>query len=287
MSLVLKKSKQFFYWLFVTPLLVTLFVFFMIPLGIILWLSFYHMPTGLQPVFTGLNNYIEVLEMSEFWISIQNTLVYAFSAVFVKAMIGLAVAILLSQEFKGRGILRGLVLIPYSLPTFICAVIFWFVYYQKGVANLILTSLGLAPVNWLSIKLAMPSIIFVNIWHGWPFFYLGLLAGLQAIPVELYECASVDGATGFQRFRYITLPLIKPVLIIVSSLSLMWTMGDFVIPWMMTGGGPLNATLTIPIATYKIAFLTRVDVPLAAAYSVYILPLYIILMYYVIKQLGR
>ena len=81
--------------------------------------------------------------------------------------------------------------------------------------------------------------------------------------------------------------LIKPVLIIVSSLSLMWTMGDFVIPWMMTGGGPLNATLTIPIATYKIAFLTRVDVPLAAAYSVYILPLYIILMYYVIKQLGR
>lgn len=273
-------------WVYVAPLLAVLITFFTLPLFLIIWLSLHHMPTGLQPVFIGLRNYEEVLKMTELYISLQKTFIYSFVAVFIKALIGLGVALLLSQEFKGRGILRGLALVPYTLPPFICAVLFWFVYYHKGTANTILTALGFPPVYWLSYDLALPSVIFVNVWHGWPFFFLGFLAGLQAIPVSLYESASVDGASSIQKFRHITLPMLKPVLLIVCALSLMWTMSDFVIPWLMTGGGPVDATFTVPIASYKIAFLTRLNIPLAAAYSSFILPIYLVLIYYIVKELG-
>ncbi|MEM2178637.1 MAG: sugar ABC transporter permease [Candidatus Methanomethylicia archaeon] len=282
----MKIKKTFLKWIYILPLLIVLVTFFAIPLLFIFWLSLHYMPIGLQPIFIGLKNYEEVLKMPELYISIQKTLIYSFTAVFIKALIGLGIALLLSQEFKGRGILRGLAIIPYALPPFICAVIFWFVYYHRGIANSILTFLGFSPIYWLSYEFALPSVIFVNVWHGWPFFFLGFLAGLQAIPSVLYESASIDGASSIQKFRYITLPLLKPVFLIICSLSLMWTMGDFVIPWLMTGGGPLDATFTIPIASYKIAFLTRLNIPLATAYSAIILPIYLILIYYVIKELG-
>ena len=243
------------------------------------------MPTGLPPTFVGLENYREILSLPELYISLQRTFTYAFVAVLIKAVFGLGVALLLNQEFKGRGFLRGIAIIPYALPPFICAILFWFVYSYHGTGNTILEALGLNPIHWLGYDHAMFSVILVNVWHGWPFFFLGFLVGLQAIPIELYESAVVDGASSIQKFRHITLPLLKPVFFIVCGLSLMWTMGDFVTPWFMTGGGPLDATLTIPIASYKLAFLTKLDIPLASVYNVTVLPVYLLLIYYIVKKL--
>lgn len=256
-----------------------------VPLLFTLWMSFHRMPIGHPPTFTGLSNFVRIFRSPIFYVSLKNTFVYAFPAVAIKAIIGLGVALLLNQKFGGRGILRGLSILPWAIPPFIACVLFWFVYDYRGVGNFILSTLGLKPIHWLGYHYAMPSIILVNIWRGWPFFYLGFLAGLQAIPAELHESAEIDGASSSQRLLFITLPLLKPVFLIVCGLSLMWTMGDFVIPKMMTGGGPVDATLTIPMATYKIAFLMGLNYPLASAYSVSILPIFAILIYFTVKQL--
>ena len=243
------------------------------------------MPIGKAPTFVGVRNFSRIFRDPIFYKSVKNTLIYAFPAVAIKAIIGLGVAVLLNQEFRGRGILRGLAILPYALQPFVVCVLFWFVYDYRGIGNALLQAVGLKPIHWLGVQYAMPSLILVNIWHGWPFFYLGFLSGLQSIPGELYESAEIDGASSWQKFFSITLPLLKEVFLIVCGLSLMWTMGDFVIPKMMTAGGPADATLTIPMATYKIAFLLGLNYPLASAYAVTILPIFVILIYFTVRSL--
>lgn len=281
----LKIHKVLSNWAYILPVMVALASILIVPLFFTFWMSLQYMPIGRPATFTGLRNFIRIFNSPLFYVSLKNTFVYAFPAVLVKALIGLGIALLLNQEFKGRRILRGLSILPWALPSFICCVMFWFVYDYRGVGNFILTTLGLTPIHWLGYKYAMSSIILVNVWHGWPFFYLGFLAGLQAIPVALYESAELDGASSYQRLLFITLPILKPVFWIICVLSLMWTMGDFVIPKLMTMGGPADATLTIPMASYKIAFLMGLNYPLASAYSVAILPIFAILIYFTIKQL--
>ncbi|RLE58657.1 MAG: hypothetical protein DRJ35_07480 [Thermoprotei archaeon] len=113
---------------------------------------------------------------------------------------------------------------------------------------------------------------------------MGILAGLQAVPVELYEAAEVDGASSFDKFINITLPMVKPVIFTVVLLSLMWTMGEFTQIYMTTAGGPIDRTLTVPMAAYKIAFMSEANLPLAAAYTVIVLPIYLLLIFLVLKQ---
>ncbi|MGQ9473832.1 MAG: carbohydrate ABC transporter permease [Candidatus Caldatribacteriaceae bacterium] len=273
-------------WSYILPALFILGLVLLTPLFFAFWMSFQHMPIGRPATFVGVKNFIRILQDPLFYQSLQRTLYYAFPAVGIKAVIGLLVALFLNRKFWGRGILRGIAIIPYALPLFIVCVLFWFVYDYRGIGNFILRTMGLQPIHWLSYQYAMPSIILVNVWHGWPFFYLGFLAGLQSIPTELYESAEIDGASSFDQFLYITLPLLAPVFWIVCGLSLMWTMGDFVTPKMMTGGGPADVTLTIPIATYKIAFLLGLNYPLASAYAVTILPIFVVLIYLTVKKLG-
>jgi multiple sugar transport system permease protein len=282
----LRLLKRLDDWFYLLPALFFLTFVLIIPLVYIFALSFYKMPLGREAVFIGFANFTRILKDALFYKSLKNTFLYAFPAVGIKAVIGLAVAVFLNQKFRGRGFLRAISILPWALPPLICAVLFWFIYDYRGIGNFLLSLFGLKPIHWLGFEYAMPSIILVNVWHGWPFFYLGFLAGLQAIPEELYESASIDGASSWQKFLYVTLPILKPVFWIVCSLSLMWTMGDFVIPKMMTGGGPADATLTIPIATYKIAFLLGLNYPLASAYAVSILPIFAILIFFTLRQMG-
>lgn len=282
-----RRSPESGKWAYVVPVLFVLGLVLLVPFAFTFWMSFQHMPIGKPPVFVGIRNFARIFRDPVFYVSLKNTFLYAFPAVALKAVIGLAVALFLHMEFRGRGILRGIAILPYALPPFVCSVLFWFVYDFRGVGNFLLRLFGLQPIHWLGVQYAMLSIILVNVWHGWPFFYLGFLAGLQSIPAELYESADIDGASGWQKFRNITLPLLRPVFWIVCGLSLMWTMGDFVIPKMMTGGGPADATLTIPMATYKIAFLLGLNYPLASAYAVTIFPLFALLIYVTVKNLER
>lgn len=272
-------------WTYVFPALLVLGLVLLVPLLFAFWMSFQHMPIGRPATFAGVKNFIRIFQDPLFYHSLERTILYAFPAVGVKAVIGLAVALFLNQKFWGRGVLRGIAIIPYALPLFIVCVLFWFVYDYRGIGNFLLHLVGLRPIHWLSYQYAMPSIVLVNVWHGWPFFYLGFLAGLQSIPVELYESAEIDGASSLDKFVHITLPLLAPVFWIVCGLSLMWTMGDFVTPKMMTGGGPADVTLTIPIATYKIAFLLGLNYPLASAYAVAILPIFVVLIYLTVRRL--
>lgn len=282
-----KLKEALLKWSYVIPTVFLVFFIFIIPILYEVWLSFHTKVIGGEPVFAGLYNYQRLLASEVFYKTIINTLIYSFSSVFIKALIGLAVALLLNKQFWGRGFLRGFSILPWAFPSFVCAVLFWFNYDYRGMFNLLLKSLGLQPVQWMSYENAMFSVILINVWHGWPFFFMGYLAGLQAIPVDLYEAAEIDGASPWQKFREVTLPLLKPVIYTVMLLSLMWTMGEFTQIYMTTGGGPIDATLTIPIQTYKIAFQTEINTPLAAAYSVLILPLYLLLIYFTLKEMGE
>ncbi|QOJ79181.1 sugar ABC transporter permease [Infirmifilum lucidum] len=274
-------------WFYVLPTVVLVFFIFIVPIIYEVWLSFQAKPVGGEPVFAGLYNYQRLLSSETFYKTVANTIIYSFSSVFVKALIGLGAALLLNEKFWGRGFLRGFSILPWAFPSFVCAVLFWFNYDYRGTFNTLLKALGLQPVHWLSYNNAMLSVVILNIWHGWPFFFMGYLAGLQAIPVDLYEAADIDGATALQKFRHITLPMLKPVILTVVLLSLMWTMGEFTQIYMTTGGGPIDATLTIPIQTYKIAFQTEVNMPLAAAYSILVLPIYLALIYFTLRQMGE
>lgn len=280
-------KRALYDWVYVLPTVVLIFIIFIVPIIYEVWLSFYVKVVGGEPVFAGLYNYQRLLSSPTFYKTVVNTLIYSFSSVFAKALIGLGAALLLNKKFWGRGFLRGFSILPWAFPSFVCAVLFWFNYDYRGTFNAILRTLGLQPIHWTSYENAMLAVIILNVWHGWPFFFMGYLAGLQAIPVELYEAADIDGATVFQKFRNVTLPLLKPVLLTVMLLSLMWTMGEFTQIYMLTGGGPIDATLTIPIQTYRIAFQTEVNTPLAAAYSVLVLPIYLALIYFTLKEMGE
>ncbi len=274
-------------WLYVIPVLTFIIVIFILPIFFNIWLSLQEKEIGGKPVYAGLKNYERLVNSPILYVSLINTFIYAFTSVFIKALIGLAVALLLNRNFRGRGLLRGLSILPWAFPSFVCAVLFWFNYAGKGTFNRILEFFGFQPIHWLGYDTAMPSVILLNIWHGWPFFFMGIIAGLQAIPVELYEAAEVDGARSYHKFFYITLPLVKPVIFTVVLLSLMWTMGEFTQIYMTTAGGPVDRTLTAPMAAFRIAFLSEANLPLAAAYTIVVLPIYLVLIYFTLKQIGE
>lgn len=282
----MKYKKALYEWIYILPALITLTILFIFPLFFNFWISFQEKSLGKEASFVGLKNYIKVFNSSVLYVSLLNTFIYAFTAVFFKTIIGLTVALFLNMKFKGRGFLRGLSILPWALPMYVVCVLFWFNYDAKGTFNNLLRFFGLKPIHWLGFDYAMPSVILINVWHGWPFFFMGILAGLQAVPIELYESAEIDGASSFQKFIHITLPFIKPVILTVALLSLMWTMGDFTTIYMMTSGGPVDKTLTIPMASFQIAFFREVDIPLAAAYTIVILPIYLVLIFITLRQMA-
>ncbi|MBC7091655.1 MAG: sugar ABC transporter permease [Nitrososphaeria archaeon] len=270
-------------WLYVLPTLLIITLIFILPLGYTFWVSLQEKALGGAAKFIGLTNYYNILSSQILYVVLTNTLIYSFSAVFFKALIGLGVALLLNQKFPGRGLLRAYSIIPWAAPAYAVAFFFILLYDLKGFFNRILSFFGLPALRYLGPELAMSSVIFVNVWRGWPFFFLGFLSGLQAIPQEIYESAEIDGATRFKKFVYITIPNLKTVFLTVCLLSLMWTMGDFTTIFLLTRGGPLNKTLTAPIAAYLKAFASGANIPEAAALLVLILPIYMVLIYLVIK----
>ena len=246
-----------------------------------IWFSFTNKMIGFaNPHFVGLDNYANLIQNPGVWKSIGRSLTFALSSVAVKLPLGLGVALLLNQTFFGRGLVRGVVLLPWSLPLVVGVLIWTWMYSDLfGIFNSLLMKAHLiaAPINFLGDpKLAMPSVILVNIWRGFPFFAINLLAGLQAVPEDLYEAARVDGASRWQLFRHITVPGIRTVAMIVTLLSFIWTINDFTSIWVLTKGGPGTATEVFTVVTYKIAFI-GLEVGRAAALPVMLLPFFTIL----------
>ncbi len=230
-----------------------------------------------NPHFVGLDNYMALIKDPRVWSAVRRSLVFATTSVAFKLPLGLGVALLLNETFFGRGLVRGVVLLPWSLPLVVSVLIWTWMYSDLfGIFNSLLMKAHLIgqPINFLGDpNLAMPSVILVNIWRGFPFFAINLLAGLQAIPEDRYEAARVDGASHWQIFWQITLPGIRTVALIITLLSFIWTINDFTTIWVLTKGGPGTATEVFTIITYKLAFI-GLELGRAAALPVMLLPFF-------------
>jgi multiple sugar transport system permease protein len=172
--------------------------------------------------------------------------------------LGLLAALLLNERFAGRSLVRSAILIPWIIPGIVAAVTWKWLYHPNfGMVNHLLTGLGLTPTytNWLAdLRWALPAVLLVNIWKSFPFAMMMLLAGLQSAPADLYEAARVDGATAPQRLIYLTLPLLRPVLLVVALLLTIWNLSTFTYIYVLTGGGPVRQTEVLGVYIYAMAF---------------------------------
>lgn len=240
----------------IAPALIILGLVFIYPIVRAFWLSLYteNLGTQLEAVFSGFANYQRLWGDGRFWQSLGNTTIFTTVSIILEVALGMAIALILNQAFFGRGFLRTLTLIPWSLPTAVMGLAWaWIFNDQYGVVNDLLTRLGLiqTSITWLGDPTrAMIAMIIADVWKTTPFIAIILLAGLQSISADLYEAHAMDGATPWQSFWQITLPLITPQLIIALLFRFAQAFGIFDLVQVMTGGGPAGATETVSIYIY-------------------------------------
>jgi ABC-type sugar transport system permease subunit len=263
-------------YLFVTPIALLVLSLVAYPFTYAIYLSMTFKLVGLPPVFVGFENYIRLTWDGFFQRAVVNSFIFTFGSVGFKLVLGVVMALVLTSNIRWRSFWTGVLLIPWVAPTVVSALNFlWIFDGSLGVLNHVLVRvLHVMPqgVGWLSEPgLAMASVVAVNIWRGFPFFGISFLAGMKAIPAELYEAAEVDGASVVQRFRHITLPGIRNIMIIVVLLSTIWTFNDFQIIYILTKGGPGGTTMVMPVFTYETAFGAQ-RLGEAIAVALYLLP---------------
>jgi multiple sugar transport system permease protein len=235
-----------FSWLMLAPGVLFLLGFVAYPFFYGIYLSLQHRPVAQAGVFVGLANFVSLLNEAVFWQVTRNTFVYVSVTTVLKLLGGLAMALIVNQSFRGRGIVRAFLLLPFIVPTVLSTIAWMWIFDPTfSVLNWVLVNTGAVSTgfSWLgNATLAMVSIIVVNTWRGMPFYGITLLAGLQTISPDLYEAAAMDGASIAQRFWFVTLPILRPILIIVTMFSVIFTFADFQIVYALTHGGPANAT---------------------------------------------
>lgn len=245
---------------FMLPAAAFLILFLAYPLGLGVWLSFTDARLGRGGVFIGLENYEFLSDDPTFWLTVFNTILYTTVASTIKFAIGLYLALLLNERLPFKAIIRAVVLIPFIVPTVLSAIAFWWLFDpQFSIISWSLMKLGLITqyINFLGDPWnARWSVIFANIWRGVPFVAITLLAGLQTVSPSLYEAATIDGATPWQNFRFITYPLLTPIIAVVMTFSVLFTFTDFQLIWVMTRGGPVNATHLMATYSYQRAIMS-------------------------------
>ena len=245
---------------FMLPAAAFLILFLAYPLGLGVWLSFTDARIGRSGIFIGLENYEWLWDDSTFWLSVFNTLLYTIVASAVKFGVGLYLALLLNENLPFKALLRAVVLIPFIVPTVLSAIAFWWIYdAQFSIISWSLRHLGLISgnIDFLGdMWNARWSVIFANIWRGVPFVAITLLAGLQTVSPSLYEAATIDGASRLQIFRHITYPMLTPIIAVVMTFSVLFTFTDFQLIWVLTRGGPVNATQLMATLSYQRAILS-------------------------------
>ncbi len=247
---------------FLAPLLIIIFVFLAIPIIKAAIMSFQYWyivkPSDRGNYFVGLGNYKAVLTDEHFYNSVKVTLLYIVITVSARFIIGFLVALLLNNKFKGRGIARSLIIIPWAVPEVVACLV-WILMYDKdyGIINYLLNNVGILTRNIAYLqdtKVALPAAMVVNIWKGFPFVAVMLLAGMQSVSNDLYEAAEMDGANVIQKIKHITVPSIKPVSMIVLLLLVVWTIKDYAIAYVLTKGGPSRTTELLTIFVQQNAF---------------------------------
>ena len=249
--------QSVFSWLMMAPPLLFLAALVGYPFCYGILLSLQDRPVAHAGTFVGLKNFATNLHDPLFWRVALNTFVYTLVATLLKMVGGLGLAVAMNQHFRMKNLVRALLLLPFIVPTVLSTVAWmWMLDPAFSVVNRLLIGLGVPRPgpSWLGNPiLAIVSIIVINTWRGLPFYGITLLAGLQTVPPELYEAATIDGASGWQRFRYVTLPLLQPIILIVTLFSVIFTFADFQLVYVLTHGGPQNATQLFATYAFDIA----------------------------------
>jgi multiple sugar transport system permease protein len=275
---------------YLSPTVLLIFVLMVIPIVMVISYSLRdNVIVQENSVFAGFANYTKVLTDPDFLAACKNTAVFISVSTVAHLVLGLTFAMMLNTRLLSgvtKAIFRIVYILPWLFTIAVIAVIWRLLLDPSGVVNYMLNSLGLIQqgVNWFGDPdIALWAVTFVNIWSGYPFFMISLLAGLQGIPNDLYEAAAVDGTTWFQRFRHVTLPQLRPVIISMAVLDLIWTSQQFALIWMTTGGGPLNVTEMLSTYTYKQAF-SEYEFATASAAAVIVLLLTMVLAFFYVRQ---
>ena len=275
-------------YLFLAPALILFAVLLLYPILTVVDYSLYdNVITNKNPQFVGLKNFQTILGSGDFWSALGNTAYFTVISVFFHLTLGVLFAMLLNTERLNRyvkGFFRAALILPWTFTVTIVCILWRLMLNPNGVINYLL---GTGAKDWFgSVGTAMNAAVFVNIWNGYPFYMVSVLAGLQGIGKDLYEAARIDGASGPAAFRHITLPQLKPVLSSLLMLDFIWTMQQFSLIYMTTGGGPLRATEVLGTYTYRLAF-TRMKFSMASASALIILVICMAACIFYVRQQTR
>ena len=275
---------------YLSPTVLLVVVLMVVPIVMVIGYSFRdNVIVQENSVFAGFANYTKVLTDADFLAALKNTAVFISVSTMAHLVLGLTFAMMLNTQLLSgvtKAIFRIVYILPWLFTIAVIAVIWRLLLDPAGVVNHVLQTLGLIQqgVNWFSDPgMALWAVTFVNIWAGYPFFMISLLAALQGIPTDLYEAAAVDGTNWFQRFFHVTLPQLRPVIISMAVLDLIWTSHQFALIWMTTGGGPLNSTEMLSTFTYKQAF-SEYEFATASAAAVIVLLLTMVLAFFYVRS---
>lgn len=265
-------NRRFLGYLFITPALVVVVAVSLYPLLYQIWLSLtdWYLLRNREPVFQGLGGFERLLGDRVIWESLGHTLIWTVGTVVIEYILGLLLALLLNRRTTINGVLTGLILLPWVVPSVVAAYTWrWLLDSDFGTIHYLLESLGLAGQRTLLAEpgSALAVLVFISAWKGTPFMAIALLAALKAIPQELYEAAAVDGSTPFQRFRYITLPLVRGVSVTIALVLGILAFYSFDLVWILTKGGPSGATTLIGVYLFR-NFFERQELSYAAAIGV-------------------
>lgn len=287
-------NKKLAPYAYLSPTMLLMAVLMLVPIIMVIVYSFMdNVIMNKNPVFVGVANYAEILGDRVFHETVSNTFYFTVMSVIFHFVIGLAFAMLLNVKklhSAVKAVFRGIYILPWVFTATIIAILWRLMLNPNGIINYILTAAGVISnkIEWLSsTQVALHALTYINIWSGYPFYMVSLLAGLQGIPGDLYEAATIDGTNSLQSFAYITIPQLKPIITSMAMLDLIWTMQQFPLVWMTTGGGPIHATEMLSTYTYKLAF-SSYQFSLSSASAVIILILSICMaLIYVRNQKAR
>ena len=279
-------------YLYVLPAIVVMLIVIAYPIYYTVDLSFFNTPPSLQlrdKVFVGFDNYALILSSDVFWRVTANTFIWTIVSTGFAFILGLGSALALNHEFAGRGVLRAILIIPWVISAVAASYIWKWIYHSDfGVIGAVLVGLGFAdrPPNFIdSVGTVLPSLIVVNVWREFPFAMIMLMAGLQTVPDQLLRAAKVDGASAWQRFWHVTFPHLRGVSTVTILLLSVANFNSFIIPWIMTGGGPSNASHIWITHIYELAF-GRQRWGIASAYSVLLFLIVMTLGYFYVRALS-
>ena len=285
-----KKSEPYIYLL---PTVILMIILLVIPIFMVIRYSFYdNVIINKNPEFVGLENFKEVLTNKSFLVAVKNTSIFVGGSLILHMILGMTFAMVLNTKYLGtktKAIFRVIFSLPWMFTAAVIAVLWKLLLSPNGFINFLLVELNLttSQIEWLASRdFALFSVTAINIWAGYPFFMISILAGLQGIQSELYESAAIDGANSVQSFFHITIPQLKPILISLILLDFVWTIQQFALIWMTTGGGPIDATEILSTFIYKQGF-SQYEYSMASTSAVILLIICtIVAIFYVRHQRG-